>query len=111
MEKKIIEFNGEIFIETTYMGIPVIIDSNDYYQVSSICKDYDKFKRWITLEHTKDLILAYKNKNISEENLELIKYRPKCFQNFQGTYIHKCLVHHLCEWCNPDYSIIISKNN
>ena len=120
MKKNIIEYNNEIFIETTFMGISVITDSNGYYQASKICKDNNKkFKRWMELEHTKNIILAYKDENLTEnpwadinglgENLQLIKYREINYQKFRGAYIHECLVHHLCEWCDLKYAITISK--
>ena len=60
MKKNIIEYNNEIFIETTYMNVSVIVDSNGYYQASKICKDNKKkFKDWKRLEKTAEILEKY----------------------------------------------------
>ena len=62
MQKCEIKFNDEIFVETTFMGISVITDSDGYYQASKICKDNNKlFNDWRRIKRTVKLLQRYSN--------------------------------------------------
>ena len=122
MQSRVIKCNNEEFIETTYNEISVIVDSNGYYQASKICKDNKKkFYDWKRLDRTQELLKIYsKRLKLSIErssgnsrdfkttyliNKRLENYTPE----LQGNYIHPKLVHHLCEWCNLEYAIIVGE--
>ena len=122
MENKVIEKCGEQFTLTTYLGITIVIDSDEYIQAAKICKDTGKeFHAWYKLDSTKELISNYQEDvdikasfyrtedHPSDKNPDLIRYRDIKYQEFQGAYIHKCLIRYLCEWCDFKYSRIVDK--
>ena len=113
MENKVVEKYGEKFTLTTYLGVTLVIDMDDFILGAKICKDNGKqFKNWLKLESTKEAISNYQNdddikdtfrrrlKLTGDEKPVLIKYRDIKYQEFQGAYIHKCLIRYLCEWCD-----------
>ena len=54
MENKIVEKCGEQFTLTTYYGITVIIDSDEFFQATKICKDNgQRFNDRLRLENSK----------------------------------------------------------
>ena len=122
MQEEVIECNGEKFYKTTYNGISVIRDSNGYYQASKICKDNNKrFKNWIILERTNELLGFYENEFKNEPkfkgqdsaprlDLKLLFKRHENFEiSIRGWYIHPELVHHICEWCDLKYAIKVAR--
>ena len=60
MENKIVEKCGEQFTLTTYLGVTLIIDEDDFILGAKICRDNGKeFKNWLKLESTKEAISNY----------------------------------------------------
>ena len=121
IQKKEIIYCDEKFIETTYMGISIIKDSNGYYQASKICKDNKKkFKDWKRLERTTEILEKYsKRLEISTEYpggessprpMRCLLYkRSGKYHQFQGWYIHSKLLNELCTWCDIDYAIKVNE--
>ena len=118
MENKIVEKYGEQFTLTIYLGITIIVDADDYIQAVKICKE---FHNWFKLDSTKVLISNYQDDVdikasfcrssdlTSDKKPILVRFRDVKYKEFQGAYIHKCLIRYLCEWCDFKYSRIVDK--
>ena len=45
----------------------------------------------------------------SDKKPILVRFRDVKYMEFQGAYIHKCLIRYLCEWYDFKYSRIVDK--
>lgn len=104
---------NEIFKISTYNNdISVIIyEKNGYYNATKICNDNNKkLKNLIRNVSWKRFLEAYLKcepaQNISDIIIELDE---GYLNELKGTYIHPSLINYVCEWCNYEYAVKVSK--
>lgn len=115
---------NEMFYEYEYNDIKLIIDSNEYIFASKICSDNKKkFNKWLELKRTKDIIIKLEKYleitetkkglrsiyNVNNKKPMLMFKRDSGYRDLQGFYIHKKLLHYLCEWANIDYAFKVAE--
>jgi hypothetical protein len=99
---------NESFRRGDYGKYNIIVDNNNFVNVTKICDDYDKnFSDWRKLKSSQDLIrIVYKSVNLSKNKL-FLHIKGDDFRT-AGSYIHPKLLPHVLLWIDPDFALTVS---
>ena len=109
MEATVITSNGHQFKQTTWNGISVIQDmETGYYYANKIARDNKKrFENVLAnkgFNELKQVISEVTGIPVTSLTIEINNVKS----DLQGTYVHRYLLNHICEWVDKTYAVKVS---